>query len=456
MFKVEWFHDELLEQLPRDELIAAVKALRTRVPRPKGRIDASKALSSASASASASSWTPELYSVRRVALRVAYQGWDYRGVAAQEGMDETIEAELFRALEFTRLIESAKSCNFSRSGRTDKGVSAFEQVFALDLRSQCAASDAPADGFVRAALPHSAKLRASEFDYANLLNRVLPPSVVVTAWAPVSLAFDARFSTLYRTYRYYFFDRNRLDLDRMRAAARHFIGEHDFRNFCKHDPGVGSTVRCIVAFDVRPLEHTAMAPHRGRLCELRVRGFAFLWHQVRNMAAVLFAVGDGLEEPDIVRQMLDVSLLPDKPNYDMASDTALVLHEAAYDGIVWRDDAATNVVATLAEQAEQLAVRLAVIDGFIASLPAPARARWHADSLKVRDKYKPMLQRQRELSQAGKKAKNVKHAVKRGIISAEAAAAATVASSSLLTSPELRHESKKKRADSDQPERADE
>ena len=51
----------------------------------------------------------------------------------------------YKKSELTRLVESAKSCNFSRSGRTDKGVSAFEQVFALDLRSQCAATDVPAD-----------------------------------------------------------------------------------------------------------------------------------------------------------------------------------------------------------------------------------------------------------------------------------------------------------------------
>jgi tRNA pseudouridine38/39 synthase len=77
-----------------------------------------------------------------------------------------------------------------------------------------------------------------------------------------------------------------MDLQRMRQASRLFIGEHDFRNFCKLDLSkVTSHRRTIVAFDVQQLEphRSQHAPHRGRLCELRVRGFAFLWHQVSSI-----------------------------------------------------------------------------------------------------------------------------------------------------------------------------
>lgn len=35
----------------------------------------------------------------------------------------------------TRLIEDRSSSNYSRCGRTDKGVSAFGQVIALDVRT---------------------------------------------------------------------------------------------------------------------------------------------------------------------------------------------------------------------------------------------------------------------------------------------------------------------------------
>ena len=49
-----------------------------------------------------------------------------------------------------------------------------------------------------------------------------------------------RFSAQYRQYKYFIFQRHSiaggtasLDIERMREAARHFVGEHDFRNFCK-------------------------------------------------------------------------------------------------------------------------------------------------------------------------------------------------------------------------------
>lgn len=66
----------------------------------------------------------------------------------------------------------------------------------------------------------------------------------------------------------------------MRLGARRFVGEHDFRNFCKVDNSKpASFVRSIVAFDVRPLASRDASDLRGRLCELRVCGTAFLWHQ---------------------------------------------------------------------------------------------------------------------------------------------------------------------------------
>ena len=48
-----------------------------------------------------------------------------------------------------------------------------------------------------------------------------------------------RFSARYRHYKYFILQRQAggglasLDIERMREAARYFVGEHDFRNFCK-------------------------------------------------------------------------------------------------------------------------------------------------------------------------------------------------------------------------------
>jgi tRNA pseudouridine38/39 synthase len=44
----------------------------------------------------------------------------------------------------------------------------------------------------------------TELQYASIINRVLPDDIRVLAWAPVPLDFSARFSCLYRTYKYFF------------------------------------------------------------------------------------------------------------------------------------------------------------------------------------------------------------------------------------------------------------
>lgn len=90
-----------------------------------------------------------------MALRLAYLGWDYRGLAIQEGVDtievslplppvhpsvsihilpclvslfQLLQARLFKSLQTTKLIESPSGCGYSRCGRTDAGVSALGQV----------------------------------------------------------------------------------------------------------------------------------------------------------------------------------------------------------------------------------------------------------------------------------------------------------------------------------------
>ena len=56
------------------------------------------------------------YSQRHIALKVAYLGWPFHGLASQRDSDETIEAHLFGALSRTRLVEDVTDCDFSRAG----------------------------------------------------------------------------------------------------------------------------------------------------------------------------------------------------------------------------------------------------------------------------------------------------------------------------------------------------
>jgi tRNA U38,U39,U40 pseudouridine synthase TruA len=73
---------------------------------------------------------------RRIALKVAYFGANYAGFALQANAP-SVEGVLLDALHQTCLTPSADpdECNYTRCGRTDRGVSALSQVVALDLRS---------------------------------------------------------------------------------------------------------------------------------------------------------------------------------------------------------------------------------------------------------------------------------------------------------------------------------
>jgi tRNA pseudouridine38/39 synthase len=59
---------------------------------------------------------------RRIALRFAYNGAEYSGLASASATDtvRTVESEIFDALIKSRLIPDRLVTDFSRCGRTDK------------------------------------------------------------------------------------------------------------------------------------------------------------------------------------------------------------------------------------------------------------------------------------------------------------------------------------------------
>ncbi|KAL3428175.1 tRNA pseudouridine synthase A [Phlyctema vagabunda] len=363
------------------------------------------------------------YSTRLIALKLAYLGKRYNGFEHHIGHKKplpTIEEELWKALNKARLIfpkdthplspgeVNWEGCEYSKCGRTDKGVSAFGQVIGIRVRSNrplakrkvnteydpFPADDNntfPREGGVELAAPPLQPSRvheeagetvledmdyeeamdfdpiADEIPYASTLNRLLPPDIRILAWCPSPpLDFSARFSCRERRYRYFFtqpaflpaphnLDGNTnatvktgwLDIDAMREAAKLFEGMHDFRNFCKVDAS-----KQLENFD-RRIFHTDIVEVKDQSTELSflngtefvpatpmegapkiytfdLHGSAFLWHQVRHMVAVLFLVGQGLEAPSIVSELLDAKKHPCRPLYEMATDTPLVLWDCIF------------------------------------------------------------------------------------------------------------------------------
>lgn len=337
---------------------------------------------------------PDRYSSRMIALKFAYLGGNYNGFEHHTNNTTplpTIEEELWKALSKVKLIfpkykagqREDEVCwegiEYSKCGRTDRGVSAFGQVIGLKVRSarpkvsHSPSSEAPNEVSAGALgerpgddspMPdaNGEAEPLEEFDpvrdelpYIQLINRVLPPDIRVLAWCPDPPEdFSARFNCKERRYRYFFTNpayiplpagqsmedgrpgEGWLDVEAMAEAAKKYEGLHDFRNFCKVDPSkqISNFERRIFhagIHQVQPADSSAGAESLSpKLYYFEVRGSAFLWHQVRHLIAVLFLVGQGYEQPNVVNDLLDVNRFPGKPHYEMASDVPLVLWDCIF------------------------------------------------------------------------------------------------------------------------------
>jgi pseudouridylate synthase I len=202
----------------------------------------------------------------RLAVRVSYLGTRFYGSQQQES-ERTVEGEFIAACQRTSLFSDWRAAGFCSAGRTDRGVHACGQVIAFSTE-----------------YPDRAR---------QALNRQLPPDLWCTATAVVADTFHPRFDARSRTYRYYFSEAPK-DPQAMDAAAREFLGEHNFTNFARVEDK--NPYRKILAIRVGT---------EDRFSFLEVKAESFLWHQVRCMAAALLLVGNGELDADGIRLLLE-------------------------------------------------------------------------------------------------------------------------------------------------------
>ncbi len=244
-------------------------------------------------------------------LKVSYIGTNYLGNAYQiEG--QTVEGVLFEACKRANLIEDRKKCNFSRCGRTDKGVHGRGNYVSMDLRLQPSKTGGP----------------AMPYDYHTMLNRLLPNDIRILSVHRVPTSFDARFNCLYRVYKYFFWATPDLDIDRMEKAAQLLVGEHDFRNICKMDL---ETTKNHVRRIMSPISFTRHP--NSHIVHVTIKGLSFLYHQIRCIMSLLFMIGRGDEDASIITELFDIEKNPRKPVYDLADPSGLVLWDCCFEGI---------------------------------------------------------------------------------------------------------------------------
>ncbi|MBR0171673.1 MAG: tRNA pseudouridine(38-40) synthase TruA [Lachnospiraceae bacterium] len=217
--------------------------------------------------------------IRNYKLLISYDGTRYRGWERQPGTDMTIQGKIEHVL--ARMCDvPADEVDVIAAGRTDAGVHA---------RAMCA--------HVRL------DTEKAEAEILAYLNTYLPEDIAVTDCKVCSDRFHARYNATGKTYRYTcyagdakpVFDRKYVtvlermpDIGRMREAAVHLTGTHDFKSFSLNKTKK-STVRTVDTIDIRG---------KGGYLTITYHGNGFLRGMVRILTGTLIEAGYGNITPE--------------------------------------------------------------------------------------------------------------------------------------------------------------
>ncbi len=218
----------------------------------------------------------------RIALGVSYNGAAYNGWQSQPD-GRTVQDHLEQALSTFADQPVHTLC----AGRTDAGVHGLMQVVHLDTG-----------------------LQRDEFSWVRGTNSFLPRDIAVQWARGVPDTFHARASAVARRYTYVLLEspvRPSIDAGRvgwvfrplshqaMRQAAAHLLGEHDFTSFRASACQALSPVKTLNRIDIT---------RRGAYGRFDFEGNAFLHHMIRNIMGCLLLVGQGLQPPGWMAQVL--------------------------------------------------------------------------------------------------------------------------------------------------------
>ena len=222
----------------------------------------------------------------RLKLVIAYDGTCYEGWQVQKigtGVQEKVEAALARLFPSNPRVHS--------SSRTDTGVHALGIVAHFDVnRGEC-------------------KMTSRKLVLA--INAWLPEDVRVMSASRAPASFHSRFDAAGKQYRYFVWNHaamnpllrqiawhvpRKLDFNTVRAAAKLFVGQHDFKSFAANTGYQrSSTVRTVSRCDVR---------RRGPLLTFIIEGDGFLYKMCRGIVGTLVQAGLGKFAAEDIRQML--------------------------------------------------------------------------------------------------------------------------------------------------------
>ena len=225
---------------------------------------------------------------RNYKMTLGYDGTRYYGWEHQPGTEMTIQGKLETVLTRMVGLPEDQPVTVIGAGRTDAGVHAREMTANVLLDTEM-----------------------TEEEILQYLNRYLPEDIGVADVRICADRFHSRFKAKGKTYCYTcwygpgkpIFDRKyvtvleeRPDVERMRRAAEHLVGMHDFKSFCGNPKMKKSTIRVIYDIEIR---------QNGPYIRLYFHGNGFLQHMVRIITGTLLEVGYGRMEPEQMDQILE-------------------------------------------------------------------------------------------------------------------------------------------------------
>jgi len=215
--------------------------------------------------------------MRNIKLVIEYEGTNYCGWQSQKNVisiQDTIQDAIFKI--------TGSRVELIGSGRTDGGVHALGQVANFIIDSE---------------------IEAERFAFA--LNWTLPHDIVIKNSCEVDMDFHSRYCAIGKQYSYLLLNsrqptalyRNlahhisycdKLDVSKMEAASKYFIGTYDFSSFMSKGSSIKSTVRTI--YDVKILQSE-------EFIKIIYHGNGFLYNMVRIISGTLLQTAIGKIEP---------------------------------------------------------------------------------------------------------------------------------------------------------------
>ncbi len=230
----------------------------------------------------------------KTALHLAYFGKRYHGLQIQPNC-ETVASKLMSSFLKSKILKSNEHTKLKFASRTDKGVSALQQVLCIENKKKI---------------------------FLGQINHYLPDDIRILAKAEVSNNFDPRMA-LSKTYRYIIFQKN-LNIKKMRQASKEFIGTKSYHNFTKDKNK--NFIREISKIKIQK---------NSDIVTIDVSAPNFLWQQVRKICYILKEIGESKKPKEDFKKYFNPKIDSLVPSLDSKN---LILLKIKYNDLKFEYD----------------------------------------------------------------------------------------------------------------------